>query len=83
MINLLQNDAVLRDMKQTLHVACREGWYDNLTSTIFHISQETTSPEEEAKIDEEFDENLAKLDSDIEEKTQETIRIGEDLYNHS
>jgi len=61
-------------------VACREGWYDNLTKTVFHISHDTTNPEEEAKIDEQFDENLAKLDQNLEEQTQETIKKGEALF---
>lgn len=72
-----QDDKVLGELKHSLHVSCREGWYDNLTKTIFHLSHDTTNQEDEAKIDEEYDQNLAQLDKDIEEKTQESIRTGE------
>ncbi|XP_052781835.1 trichohyalin-like [Mya arenaria] len=78
-----QNEEVLREMRRSLHVGCREGWYDNLTGAIFHLSHPDHGSEDEEMVEEKFEEKLAELDRELEEETEKAIQsaraLGDDV----
>ncbi|XP_053377355.1 trichohyalin-like isoform X2 [Mercenaria mercenaria] len=69
-----QNDKVLKDVRKGQHVACREGWFDNLTRTVFHVSHSLTASEEEDDINEKYNNAVAELEQGLEQEIQNAIQ---------
>ena len=67
-------------MKKSQHVACREGWFDNLTRTIFSLSKVESAGEEIDKLEEDFKEALRDLDETFEVQKNEAIENGMYIY---
>ena len=63
-------------MRKSQHVACREGWFDNLSRTVFHVSHPVEVSEEGEKIDEKFDKAIADLEQNMEQEIQDSIQKG-------
>ncbi|XP_052249024.1 uncharacterized protein LOC127856876 isoform X2 [Dreissena polymorpha] len=78
-----QDDAVLQEVKHSLHILSREGWYDNLAHTIFNLTHPDSSLEEEDGLEEKFEEKLAELEKEMEAETENAIKsakaLGEDV----
>ncbi|XP_060592636.1 LOW QUALITY PROTEIN: trichohyalin-like, partial [Ruditapes philippinarum] len=68
-----QDEEVLREMRKSQHVACREGWFDNLSRTVFHVSHSLMVSEEGDEIDEKFDKAIADLEQQMEQEIQTSI----------
>ncbi|WAR25161.1 hypothetical protein MAR_010865 [Mya arenaria] len=60
-----------------------QGWYDNLTGAIFHLSHPDHGSEDEEMVEEKFEEKLAELDRELEEETEKAIQsaraLGDDV----
>lgn len=76
LVKHLQNDKVLREIYRSEHVACREGWFDNLTSTVFHISLTVSGSEEQDKIEDKYNEAIAGLELGLDQHIQDAIQKG-------
>ena len=63
-------------MKKGQHVACREGWFDNLTRTIFSVSEAEGVSEETDKLEENYREAMDDLDQEFEREKEEALEIG-------
>ena len=72
----IQDNDVVLEMKKGQHVACREGWYDNLTRTIFSLSEVDNISEEGDKLEENYRAALDDLEQEFEREKEEALEIG-------
>lgn len=63
------------EMKKSQHIACREGWFDNLTRTIFSLSKADSGGEETEKLDENYREAVEQLEQEFEREKQEALEM--------
>ena len=64
------------EMKKSQHIACREGWFDNLTRTIFSLSKAEGAGEEVDKLEDDFNEAIKDLDEQFEAEKNQAIEHG-------
>ena len=64
------------EMKKSQHIACREGWFDNLTRTIFSLSKAEGAGEEVDKLEDDFNEAIRDLDEQFEAEKNQAIEHG-------
>ena len=64
------------EMNKGQHVACREGWFDNVTRTIFSLSEFDNVSEEADKLEENYREALEDLDQEFEREKEEALETG-------
>lgn len=76
LIPKFQNDDMLKEMRKSQHVACRESWYDNMTRTVFQVSHSMTGSEEQQDIEEKCNSAIAELQKGFEDQIQGVIQKG-------
>ena len=70
-------------MKKSQHIACREGWFDNLTRTIFSLSKAEGAGEEVDKLEDDFNEAIKDLDEQFEAEKNQAIEHGRNIIRVS
>ena len=70
----------MSEIKKSQHVACREGWFDNLTRTVFSLSKAEGTSEEIYKLDDSYREAIEELDEQFEREREEALEEGMTSY---
>ena len=78
-INLFKSEKVVVELKRNQHIACREGWFDNLTQCVFHIPYSAVTETDRKKIDAKYDKLLKQVDEDFVKAVEEAINKGTNI----
>ncbi|KAL4226590.1 hypothetical protein ACF0H5_014574 [Mactra antiquata] len=78
-----QNDVILKEMCRNQSISRREGWYDNLTSTIFNFTVPDLHNDDIDKLDEDCEDTIQQMEENMVQEIDDAIekarKNGEDF----